>query len=286
MSAVDNLLRGSIDMHMHTGPDPRVERRLDALPTARQAREAGMRAIVLKSHEYSTAPLASVLNQVVPEVTTIGSICLNYEIGGLNPYAVETSARLGAKVVWMPTLSIAADIKKHGLRGEGISLLDDEGKLLPVVQEILAIIKRYNLVLATGHVSVAESFALVEAAHKAGVTRIVITHPLLEEVGAHLNLEQQQQMVGQGAFIEYCFVNTMPAMPVKSVHPREMAQAIKTIGAEHCILSTDFGQAFNPAPAEGMRMAIATMLLFKLTEKEVELMVKVNPARLLGLDQA
>ena len=268
-------------MHMHAGPDPRVERRLDALQAARQAQEAGIRAIVLKSHEYPTTPLASILNQVVTDVTIIGSISLDFEVGGLNPYAVEASAKLGAKVVWMPTFSSANDMKKRGLSEEGISILDEKGKLLPVVHDILDIIKRYNIILATGHISVEESFTLVEAACQAGLPKIVITHPLLEELGACLDLEQQQQMVAKGAFIEHCFVNTMP---LSGLHPEKIVEAVKIVGAEHCVLSTDLGQAHNPTPAEGMRMAIATMLLCQLTEKEVELMVKLNPARLLGLD--
>jgi hypothetical protein len=281
MSTIDNLLRGCIDMHMHAGPDPRVERRLDALQAASQAQEAGMRAIVLKSHEYPTAPLASIVNQVVPDVTTIGSISLDFEVGGLNPCAVEASAKMGAKVVWMPTFSSANDMSKQGRSGEGISILDEKGKLLPVVHEILAIVKQYRMVLATGHVSVEESFALVETACKAGLLKIVVTHPLMEKLGAYLNLEQQQQMAAKGAFIEHCFVNTMP---LEGLHPEKIVESVRTVGAEHCILSTDLGQAHNPAPAEGMRMAIATMLLCHLTEREIELMIKVNPASLLDLD--
>ena len=63
-----------------------------------------------------------------------------------------------------------------------------------------------------------------------------------------------------------------------------IVEAIRAVGAEHCVMSTDLGQAFNPTPAEGMRMMIAYMLRCGITEKEMELMVKVNPAKLLGLD--
>ena len=61
-------------------------------------------------------------------------------------------------------------------------------------------------------------------------------------------------------------------------------EAVRSVGAERCIMSTDLGQAHNPAPAEGMRMAIATMLRCGLTEREIEVMIKANPAKLLGLD--
>ena len=149
MNNVDKLLQGSIDMHVHHGPDAGASPmpRLDALQGARQAQEAGMKAIVLKCHECPTAGIAYIVNQVVHEVITIGSICLNREVGGLNPDALEYSANLGAKVVWMPTSSSRYHIEGNG---EGITILDEEGKLLPVIQKILEIVKRHQMVLATG----------------------------------------------------------------------------------------------------------------------------------------
>ncbi len=269
-------------MHLHHGPDPRVERRVDALQAAHQAQEAGMRAIVLKSHEYPTAPLAYLLSQVVSDINIFGSICLDFEVGGLNIYALEASAKLGAKVVWMPTFTSANDMKMNGLGDGGISVLDSNGKLLPVVDEILDIVKSYQMVLATGHISVLETFTLVERAVKKGVSKIVITHPLWPRGGAKLGIPEQQRMAEEGAFIEHCFGNTMP-FPDR-LDPMRIVEAVRMVGAEHCIMSTDLGQAYNPAPAEGMRMAIATMLMCGLSEREVELLVKVNPATLLGLD--
>ena len=96
-----------------------------------------------------------------------------------------------------------------------------------------------------------------------------------------MDLPGQQRLAKKGAFIEHCFANTMP-FPDR-IHPMKMVEAIKAVGAEHCIMSTDFGQVYNPAPTEGMRVAIATMLKCGLSENEMELLVKVNPAKLLGL---
>ena len=282
MSIIEKLLQGSIDMHVHHGPDARIERRLDALQIALQAKEAGMRAVVLKNHDYPTAPLAYMANQIVQDTTIVGSICLNFEVGGLNAHAVAASAKLGAKVVWMPTFDSANDMREKGLTEEGITIFDGEGKLLPVVEEILDIIKNYQMVLATGHLSVSEAFALVDKARRKEISKIVVTHPLLETLGACLSLEEQRRMVEKGAFIEHCFAITMPLE--ERLDPVKITEAVREVGAEHCIMSTDFGQDFNPAPAEGMRMMIATMLKCGLTEKEIELMVKVNPAKLLDLD--
>ena len=126
MAAVDRLMEGTVDIHVHFAPDPRVERRSDALDIAESALNAGMRGVVLKSHEYPTHPVAYTVAQMVPGLAVIGGITLNLEVGGLNPVAVEASANMGGRVVWMPTGSAEVDRKRRGLEG-GISLLDKGG---------------------------------------------------------------------------------------------------------------------------------------------------------------
>ena len=129
MSHVDRLLEGAIDIHVHFAPDPRVERRGDAIQVARQARDLGMRGMVLKSHEYPTQPVAYTVSQVVPDITLIGGVALDVEVGGLNPMAVECTANMGGRVVWMPTFSAQADRAHKGLNG-GIYLLDQQGRCI------------------------------------------------------------------------------------------------------------------------------------------------------------
>jgi len=284
---IDNLLDGSIDMHLHCGPDE-MRYRVDALEAAEQAAEAGMRAIVLKNHSFPTTPLASTIGPLVPDIQVFGSVCLDYEIGGLNLDALEKHARLGARVVWMPTFSSTNSRDKMrelglALEGEGFSILNAGGKLVPEIAGILSIIKEYDMVLANGHISPAETFALVEAARKAGIEKIVITHPadyqFLDKV---LSLEEQRQLAEMGAYIEQTFVTLLPTE--FSDDPMERVKSIRTIGAEHCIMSTDLGQYWNPPPAEGMRFFISTMLRKGISYDEIELMVKKNPAGLLGLD--
>ncbi|MDP2951856.1 MAG: DUF6282 family protein [Chloroflexota bacterium] len=281
MSTIDKLVRGSIDMHIHFGPDPRVERRVDALQAALQAQEMGMRAIVLKCHEMPTAQVASVVGQFARNITVFGALSLDEEVGGLNPSAVEASAKVGAKVLWMPTFSAAGE-RQFQKKPGGISLYSDGGGLRPEVGQIIDLVKKYDMVLCTGHISTKESFDLVEEGRRRGLTKMVVTHPLQGAVMAGMSLEEQKQLAEKGAFIEHCFLAVLPLGGRRD--PKELAEAFKTVGAEHCILSTDLGQAFNPAPAEGMRMAIATMLQCGLSEHEIELLVKVNPAKLLGLD--
>ena len=281
MNTIDKLLKGSIDMHGHYGPDPFAARKVDALKGAQMACEAGMRAIVLKNHQYGTAPLAAIVSKAVPDIVVFGSICLNVEAGGLNPDIVETAAKLGAKIVWMPTQSSNYDYMHNKMRTGGISILDDKGNLLPPVEKILDIAKHYEMVVATGHLPVKEAFVLVESALKKGISKIVATHALGWHVDTYFTIAQQRRLADMGAFVEYCFVTTIPE---GGIDPKDMVAAIKAVGAARCILGTDLGQANNPTPVEGMRMMITSMLDNGLTEKEIEVMVKINPARLLGLD--
>lgn len=288
MGDIDDILRGSIDMHVHYNPDSLFKRRLDALQIAKEARELGLRGVVLKSRDYPSVALAHIVNQLVPEVSTFGSLCLDYETGGLNIFAVEAAAKLGARVVWMPTFSAANSRSKVAsflgvkLLGEGITILRGD-RLVPEITDILRIIKDYDMVLASGHLSPREIFALVEEAKRVGLSKMIITHALeVEALEESLGLEAQQQLANEGVFIEHCFFSLMPIGG--KLDPNRMIEAIRAVGVEHCIMSTDFGQTYHPPAPEGMRMFIATMLRCGLTQADIELMVKVNPARLLELD--
>lgn len=284
---IDELLSGSIDMHLHIGPDE-MATRVDAVEAAEQAADVEMKAIVLKNHSYPTTPVAVIARKLVPEVEVFGSICLDYEIGGLNVDAVERHARLGAKVVWMPTFSSTnsrAKMRQLGLNleGDGFSILGDDGKLVAEIEPILEIIKKHDMVLASGHMSPVEIFAVLEAAQKKSIEKIVITHPSdAEFMDKTLTLEELQRLGRMGAFIEQTMVTLLPTEFCHS--PQERVETIKAIGAEHCIMSTDLGQYWNPPPAEGMRFFMAILLRNGLKAKDIEVMAKKNPARLLGLD--
>jgi hypothetical protein len=273
-------MEGAVDIHVHFAPDPRVDRRSDALEVAQRAAEMGMRGLVLKSHEYPTQPVAYTVSQIISDITLIGGIALDVEVGGLNPMAVECTANMGGRVVWMPTFSAQADRLHKGLSG-GIYLLDDHGRLLPEVYAILELIKSHDMVLATGHISTRECMVLVSEAREMGINRVVVTHGTTSAFWTGMTAEDMRTLAQMGAFVEHCLQVMMPL--TYRVTPQELVEAIRTIGTEHCIISTDFGQDFHPMPPEGMRMGIATLLKAGLDEVEVGMLVKDNPTRLLGL---
>jgi len=271
---VEKLMRGAIDFHVHPAPDPYHERRLDALELAREAKGAGMRAVVAKNHQFGTAILAQAVNKLVPGFTVIGSLTLNREVGGLCPDVVRAAAKAGARVVWMPTMSSVINS-----RGEpGIPLFDGEGHLLPEVLQILAIVGDNGMVVGTGHVSRDEIYALASAAKDMAV-KITITHPLTRGFGYQCSLDEQRELASMGAVIEHCFVACMPVLG--SLDPSVIVEHIRAVGVDRCILSTDFGQLANPSPVEGFRMMIAAMLECGLSEDEIERLVRTNVERLL-----
>lgn len=278
MEEKKQFLDGLIDMHVHHGPDPERPRVVDALEAARQAAAAGMKAIVLKNHEYSTVPLACQVQKLVPEVRVFGSLCLDDAVGGLNSVAVAGAAKLGAGVIWMPTFSSRQDHKRRGEEG-GIKIIDGRGRLVNEVGEVLQLVLRYDMVLATGHISREETFVLAESARSLGIERIVATHVSTKKFGAGLTLEDQKVLAKMGVFIEHCFVCTMPAHD--QVSPVEIVEQISGVGPEHCIIASDFGQLHNPPPVEGMRMFVETLKKFGLSEADIETMAKKNPAWLL-----
>lgn len=272
------LLRGAIDVHVHAGPDPYTERRLDARVLVRQAQEAGMAGLVLKSHEYPTQPLAWALDREFEGIRVRGALALDHAVGGLNPAAVAVSLRIGASVIWMPTFDTAHwRTYRPGHRSNdlaGITVLDEEGALLPVCEQILDLIGEHDAVLASGHLSVAETETLVGAARGRGI-RSVVTH-----ASFWIPTAVQVALADEGAYIEQCAVATYGAGGEERL--AAIVEQVRAVGVERVVLSTDLGQAQNPDPPEGFAMWIDRFLEAGFGADDVASMVRSNPGELLG----
>ena len=278
----DELVVGAIDMHCHHGPDPHRARSVDAMEAVAEADACGLGAIVLKSHAYPTGPVAILMQKTVERLRVFGGICCDFEVGGLNPAAVEVAVRTGGKVVWMPTFSSVVDRRKLGLPGPGLPLLDGAGRLVPAVEEILRLARDHDAVVATGHIDLPEQFAVVDAARALGV-KVVMTHALETLVGPDHTLADVCELAARGAVIEFTYLTCIPGGVAATETPEVFAHAMMTVGADRAIMSTDFGQAKSPRPAVGMRMFIAQMLDCGVPADAIDSMARRNPARLLGL---
>jgi len=175
-------ISGAFDLHIHTAPDIR-ERCVDDIEAARQAKEAGMAGILLKSHHFITSDRAKIAEKIIQRIKVYGALTLNYSVGGLNIFAVEDALKLGAEEIFMPTTSALNHIKNMEGESRGIKIIDDNKILLPEVKDILSLIKQYGVILGTGHISKEEISILVKEAKKQGLHKIVITHPELPMVG-------------------------------------------------------------------------------------------------------
>ncbi len=286
-SPAGRLLRGSIDSHLHFSPDS-MPRRYNALESVLKAQEAGMRGIVIKNHTYPTAPLARLVGDLVPDMAVAGGVCLEYEAGGINPHAVEISASLGGRIVWMPVFcsanskGLVASRLGLDIPGDGLSILDADGRLVPEIDDILKTIREYDLTLATGHISAPEILALVDRAKLAGVNRIVVTHAMSDFLSESiLTPEERQTLAGEGVFIEHCAWQVLPTGGCTD--PAIVAESIRREGARNCVMSTDSGGVAHPVMSEALRMFIAAMLKNGITEEDINYMVRINPARIMGL---
>lgn len=276
-------MKGIIDLHYHSGPDVKP-RKLNDLELMEQGVALGARAVVIKTHFSPTAGRAALVNQIRREkypdsqFELIGGIALNRSVGGLNPFALETELKLGAKVVWLPTVDSENEFRKAGKTG-GIRLVEN-GKAVPELSPVFALIRDYDVCLQTGHPSGEECFPIVEAARKAGVQKIVVTHPEYHVVG--MTLEQQKQLVRDyGVLLEREYAQPVGSRFVSNLSSN--LEAIREIGPEHIILATDSGQVNTPFWQDAVRESIAYYRSAGIAEDDLRIMMVRNPGRMLGI---
>ncbi len=286
------LVRSAYDLHVHIAPDV-MERRVDDVTLAGRFLEVGLSGFGLKSHYTSTAERAKVVTRAVPGIDVVGTITLNASVGGLNALAVEIAAREGARIVWLPTVDaeneagardreyppgaakplwarIQSELQEQGLEAPPVAVVDGSGQPLPALLDVLSVVARHGLVLATGHLARDEIFAVVDAAAAAGVRRVVVTHP--EFPAQDLGEDDQVALAERGALLERCF--TTPYTGKCSWE--RVRDGIRATGAEHNLLSTDLGQPANPPVEDGLALFADRLLERGLTDEEIHTMTVVN----------
>ena len=282
---------GVIDMHVHSHPDV-FGRNMDDIDVAQLAKSKGMRGILIKNHVSETASRAALVMKVVPGIEVFGGIVLNRAVGGINPDAVEWMHRVyggRGKVVWLPTFESDKHVKTFS-KPDAVGLtVAPNGQVTPEMEAILKIIARENLLLATGHVHPEEIIAVVRRGRELGVKNILVTHALTNVPG--LSMAQAKQVTDMGAVIEVCFLQFLagPNAPLPflthwtQIGAKQVAQAIKELGAKSLVISSDLGQSGNMTHPDGIEAAIAAMKREGISDADIDIMMRRNPARLLGL---
>jgi hypothetical protein len=283
---------GSIDMHVHSHPDV-FGRSMDDIDVATLAKAKGLRGILLKNHVANTADRAQIVMKVVPGIEVWGGIVLNNAVGGINPAAVEWMHRMyggRGRVVWLPSFDSDKHVKTLVDKDKSGILVAPNGVVTPQMEEVLKIVARENLLLATGHIHAEEVIAVTKKAREMGVKNIMVTHGLTNIPG--LSMAQAKEVADMGAIIEVCYLQFMTGPNAQyawmkhwsEVSAKMVAQAVKEIGAKSLVLSTDLGQQGNMTHPDGMENMIAAMKGAGVSDADIDLMIRKNPAKLLGLD--
>ena len=290
---MESLLQDAYDLHIHCAPDL-MPRKMDDMEMAQRVVASGMKGFAIKSHYFCTSERAEIVRKLYPQCHAVGAITLNQSVGGINPMAVEMAGRSGAKIVWFPTVDseheqahlakspsdklpywakIQQQMKAEGILSPTINIIGN-GKLKNEVISVLDVIARFRMILATSHISKAETFALVKAAKERKVERIIITH--VDFPSTFYSVEEQKELIKFGAFVEHCFTT-----PNTGKVPWDVAIGqIRAIGAKRVVLTTDLGQSTGVYPDEGMALYARKLLENGFSEADVRTMMVGNPGSL------
>jgi len=304
LGLTDPALVGAIDVHVHVDPDAPgtggVIRALDIFDAVTLAKARGMRGFVFKTHQDAGSAGAAYLarKHIAPGFEVFGRMASNYATGGINVAALEHYSQIKGgwgRIFEMPTRdSVTATTRPGSMDPKALEqsrpwmlmmppgtpdyiAVSRNGELLPAVKQLIGVLAKIRtidsngrMVLATGHATPEEHLLLAREGRQQGLNGL-LTHPG--------DIPQLPDAARLGAFIEVTASNIY-----KNEAGRTAAAAlIRKVGAEHIIVSTDCGQTGNVYPTDCLALAARGLRAHGITQRELDLMYKTNPAKLLGL---
>ncbi len=291
-------MTGTIDIHVHAGPSV-ANRRVDTGDMMLDAIRSGYDAFITKDHYFPSMMGTDMITKFLGEgkCKAYGCIVLNNSVGGINIHAVDAACAMGAKIVFMPTVSALNHInhhKKKAFVGAGkmkipekpIYYLDENGELKPEVVEVIEYLAQYHpeVTLATGHGSVEESNKLIDKAVEVGLKKILVNHPFFD---IDATLDDMIHWAEQGAFIELNAVVFNAVEP--AVHHLEfdiVEQLFQRVGCEKLVVDSDMGQAVYMPPVDGLaKFAETIKTRCGATDEQMYTMMHRNPAYLIGFEE-
>jgi hypothetical protein len=290
---VEELLVGAIDLHCHSGPAamPRI---LDHHEELLDAAAAKFRAVLYKDHFYAGMAHAILLEKLFPEtnVKLFSGIVLNNASGGINPHAVDHAIKLGAKIVWMPTLSaanhIAAMAKGNStfpktaqkmLDPIPLSALDANGKLTDDTKKVIDLVAEADIILAGGHLPASELHILFDEAARRGVKKMMVNHPTYIVGCSDPDI---RQLVARGVKMEHSICMFIEGKSLK-YSPDDLAHLIEVVGVDNTILSSDLGLQGSQRPVDGFRSITQILLDLQMPRPAIRKLISDNAARFLNL---
>jgi hypothetical protein len=292
---VADLLVGAIDLHCHSGPAvmPRILDHHDALI---DAAAAGFKAVVYKDHYYPGMAQAVILEKLFKDkgVRLFSGIVLNNAMGGWNPHAVDHAIKLGGKIVWLPTVSAANHIAhvetgktktfpktaQRMLDQSPLSALDANGRLLDPVKQILDLIADGDIILAGGHLPVADQHLVFAEAKARGVKKMLVNHPTYMVGASDADI---RDLAAAGVTMEHSICMFVEGRS-KKFNGSDLKHLIDTAGVAKTIISSDCGLVGAPRPVEGFRLIVDELLNLQVPEADIRRLIGSNAAAMLGIE--
>jgi Family of unknown function (DUF6282) len=286
-------LADAIDVHAHArGGDEE-----DPLHAAQEASRAGMKAILYKSISPGRPwEVARGLQDEVDRWAEKEGVrpvkCLSAWVIGipLKPIdfpEIKAAVEGGIAGMWMPPVTSAWSISRLGGRGKwfderrrlddpvppqawdearktGIYVLDDHGRLLPSVRDTVRLCADHDVALSFGHLSPQEMEAMAGEITALGYRRAFIDHPFSEVF--ELDVPAMRRWAEAGVRFALTWDELSPLL---GADPQDMVAAIRAVGPEHFMLSSDAGIPLLPPTVEAYRLLAATLRAYGMTEAEM-----------------
>jgi Family of unknown function (DUF6282) len=284
----ESLVRGAVDLYNHANPDL-LPRHFNDIGMARVAQSAGVSAVVHRHHYVATDDRAAMASDETG-FCVLGAIELGDAVG-MNPWAVELALAGGACWVSLPTLSAAAfrpglarmttsPYQKALTFGPGeLRCLDGTGQLVPAVRAVLDLVHDAGAVLRLGYVSFDEAVTAARSAAELGIERMVVTNPR-----PRFSDSEIRALAGvPGVYFEVtCYMAHPegPAGPTSATAVDNIVDAIRTVGVERSVISSDGGMVDAPLPPVILAWGLAELSRRGFMIEELRTLVHKNPRRL------
>lgn len=287
-SAAEALVRGAVDLYNHASPDL-LPRHFNDIGMARVAQAAGVSAVVHRHHYVATDDRAAIASDETG-FCVLGAIELGDAVG-MNPWAVELS--LGGGACWVSLPSLSAASFRPGLAamtsspyykalnfGPGeLCCLDAGGQLVPSVEAVLGLVHDAGAVLSLGYVGFDEAITAARAAAELGIEKLVVTNPVPrfsdDQIGALASIP--------GVYFEVtCYMAhpNGPAGAASDAAVERIVHALRVVGVERSVLSSDGGMVDGPMPPVILAWGLAELARRGFTLDQLRILVHENPRRL------
>jgi len=300
-------LTDAIGVHAHARGHDEEE----PMHAAQQASRAGMGALLFKSispgrpwevaHRLQEDVDRWAEREGLRPVKCLPGYVIGIPLGPVDFAHIRAAVEGGVMGVWMPPVTSAWSIFRLGGRGvwfdktrradepvppqsweqalkTGVYVLDDHGRLLPEVRDTVRLVADHGVALSFGHLSPQEMDALGDEVAAIGYTRAFIDHPFSEVF--EFDVPKMKRWADAGLRFALTWDEFSPLL---GVDPQDVVGAIRAIGPEHFMLSSDGGIPILPETVESYRLLAATLRAYGVTEADMRQLMTGSAKELVNL---